>query len=98
MKNPLHYIHKYPLRTKQILGISYEQFLLLVKGLRQVMEQKTGIRNRTIFLSPQPCIYIYGYYALPCIYIDKRRKAVKTLYAKNFIRFSTQVADTVLVL
>ena len=31
MKNPLHYIHKYPLRTKQILGISYEQFFLLVK-------------------------------------------------------------------
>ena len=31
MKNPLHYIHKYPHRTRQILGISYEQFLSLVK-------------------------------------------------------------------
>jgi hypothetical protein len=31
MKNPLHYIHKYPLRTKQILGISYNQFLELVQ-------------------------------------------------------------------
>ena len=31
MKNPLHYIHKYPHRTKQILGISYDQFLSLVK-------------------------------------------------------------------
>lgn len=31
MKNPLHYIHKYPHRSKQILGISYEQFFLLVK-------------------------------------------------------------------
>ncbi len=31
MKNPLHNIHKYPHRTRQILGISYEQFLSLVK-------------------------------------------------------------------
>lgn len=31
MKNPLHYIHKYPLRTKQILGIDYAQFLVLVQ-------------------------------------------------------------------
>jgi len=31
MKNPLYYIHKYPHRTKQILGISYDQFLLLIK-------------------------------------------------------------------
>jgi hypothetical protein len=29
MKNPLHYINKYPERAKQVLGISIEQF----KGL-----------------------------------------------------------------
>jgi hypothetical protein len=31
MKNPLHYIHKYPQRTKRLLGIDYHQFLQLVE-------------------------------------------------------------------
>ncbi len=26
MKNPLHYSHKYPQRTKRMLGIDYKQF------------------------------------------------------------------------
>lgn len=54
MKNPLHYIHKYPLRTKQILGISYDQFLLLVqqaelinqKQLNEVEQNKIRINAR----------------------------------------------------
>lgn len=54
MKNPLHYIHKYPLRTKQILGISYDQFLLLVqqaelinqKQLDEVERNKVRINAR----------------------------------------------------
>jgi len=40
MKNPLHYIHKYPLRTKQILGISYEQFQLLVEQAKLIHEEQ----------------------------------------------------------
>jgi Helix-turn-helix of DDE superfamily endonuclease len=31
MKNPLDYIHKYPLRTKRVLGIDYSQFLQLLE-------------------------------------------------------------------
>jgi hypothetical protein len=31
MKNPLHYIHKYPNRTKRLLGIGYKQFLQLLE-------------------------------------------------------------------
>jgi hypothetical protein len=31
MVNPINYIHKYPHRSKQILGISYKQFLQLVQ-------------------------------------------------------------------
>lgn len=31
LKNPLHYIHKYPQRTKQLLGIDYNQFLQLLE-------------------------------------------------------------------
>jgi len=31
MLNPIDYIHKYPHRSKQILGISYKQFLQLVE-------------------------------------------------------------------
>lgn len=37
MLNPIDYIHKYPARSKQIVGISYKQFLQLVQqaSLRQ---------------------------------------------------------------
>jgi hypothetical protein len=31
MKNPLDYIHKYPHRTKRLLGIDYQQFLQLLE-------------------------------------------------------------------
>ena len=31
MKNPLHYIHKYPQRAKRLLGIDYQQFLQLLE-------------------------------------------------------------------
>ncbi len=31
MKNPLHYIHKYPHRTKRLLGIDYHQFVQLLE-------------------------------------------------------------------
>ncbi|NEU71772.1 IS5/IS1182 family transposase [Hassallia byssoidea VB512170] len=50
MKNPLHYIHKYQHRSKQILGIDYKQFLELVKQAenkhqeRQVLWERKKIR------------------------------------------------------
>jgi hypothetical protein len=40
MKNPLHYIHTYTLRTKQILGISYDQFLLLVQQAELINQKQ----------------------------------------------------------
>ena len=47
MSNPINYIHKYPQRSKRILGISYKQFLQLVQQAslhqsqeRQRLEQK----------------------------------------------------------
>lgn len=42
MINPIDYIHKYPHRSKQILGISYQQFLELVQQatLRQSQERQ----------------------------------------------------------
>lgn len=42
MINPIDYIHKYPHRTGQILGISYKQFLQLVQQatLRQNQERQ----------------------------------------------------------
>ena len=50
MKNPLHYIHKYPLRTKQILGISNDQFVYLVKQAelrhQQLQAEKERIKVR----------------------------------------------------
>ena len=41
MLNPIDYIHKYPHRAKQILGISYKQFLQLVQqaSLRQSQQR-----------------------------------------------------------
>ncbi len=42
MINPIDYIHKYPHRSKQILGISYQQFLQLVQqaSLHQSQERQ----------------------------------------------------------
>lgn len=40
MKNPLHYIHTYTLRTKRILGISYDQFLLLVQQAELINQKQ----------------------------------------------------------
>ena len=40
MKNPLHYIHTYPGSTKQILGISYDQFLLLVQQAELINQKR----------------------------------------------------------
>ena len=42
MSNPINYIHKYPHRSKRILGISYKQFLQLVQhaNLRQSQERQ----------------------------------------------------------
>ena len=42
MSNPINYIHKYPHRSKRILGISYKQFLQLVQQatLRQSQERQ----------------------------------------------------------
>lgn len=50
MKNPLHYIHKYPERTKRLLGIDYQQFLQLLEQAqlkqaeRQVEVERQKIR------------------------------------------------------
>ena len=51
MSNPIDYIHKYPQRSKQILGISYKQFLQLVQqaSLRQSQErQRTEQTKRRV--------------------------------------------------
>ncbi len=42
MSNPINYIHKYPHRSKRILGISYQQFRKLVQQatLRQSQESQ----------------------------------------------------------
>ncbi len=42
MINPIDYIHQYPARSKQILGINYQQFLQLVQqaSLRQSQERQ----------------------------------------------------------
>lgn len=47
MKNPLHYIHSYPLRTKQILGISYDQFLKLVQQAELCQQQRKAEIERS---------------------------------------------------
>ena len=53
MLNPIDYIHKYPHRSKQILGISYRQFFQLVQqaSLRQSQQrlrlEQTKIRLNT---------------------------------------------------
>lgn len=47
MKNPLNYIHLYPLRAKQILGISYDQFLKLVQQAELCQQQRKAEIERS---------------------------------------------------
>lgn len=48
MKNPLHYIHKYPHRTKRLLGIGYKQFLQLLEQaqLKHTEQQAEAERQK----------------------------------------------------
>jgi hypothetical protein len=46
MKNPLHYIHKYPDRTRKILGISAEQFEALLKQAESEAEKLEKEKER----------------------------------------------------
>ena len=47
MKNPLHYIHKYPQRTGQILGIDRQQFLELVQQAQLKHKEQQALMERT---------------------------------------------------
>ena len=47
MKNPLNYIHLYPLRAKQILGISYNQFLKLVQQAELSHQERKAHREKS---------------------------------------------------
>ncbi|PSB47287.1 IS5/IS1182 family transposase [Cyanosarcina cf. burmensis CCALA 770] len=47
MKNPLHYIHKYPHRSKQILGIDGQQFLKLVQQAELKHKEQQALREKT---------------------------------------------------
>ncbi|WP_317111343.1 transposase family protein [Chroococcidiopsis sp. SAG 2025] len=52
MINPIDYIHKYPHRSKQILGISYKQFLQLVEQASLCQsEQRSQIEQTKIRLN-----------------------------------------------
>lgn len=47
MKNPLNYIQEYPQRTKQLLGISYNQFLCLLAQTELRHTQQQAQKERT---------------------------------------------------
>lgn len=52
IKNPLHYIHKYPHRTKRLLGIDYNQFLpLLAQAEMKHNEQQAKVESQKIRLN-----------------------------------------------
>jgi hypothetical protein len=73
MKNPLHYIQEYPQRTKQILGISNDQFqdllsiakrhhLLLQEEIEHNkvrVNQKGGGRKPKLEISEQICLCLF---------------------------------------
>lgn len=46
MKNPLHYIQSYPHRTKQILGISYDQFVSLVQHAEMIHQKRKAVQEK----------------------------------------------------
>lgn len=73
MKNPLHYIHKYPHRTKRLLGINYQQFeqLLEQAALKQAQRQaevecqkirvnaKGGGRKPLLSIAEEVCLCLF---------------------------------------
>jgi DDE superfamily endonuclease/Helix-turn-helix of DDE superfamily endonuclease len=79
MKNPLHYIHKYPLRSKQILGIDYGQFLTLVEQAKLIHQEQLaeiernkirvnapgGGRKAKLTLSESVCLCIFYLRQMP---------------------------------
>jgi DDE superfamily endonuclease/Helix-turn-helix of DDE superfamily endonuclease len=79
MKNPLEYIDKYPERTKQIIGINYEQWAALVEvakieeeRLRFAREQqkirinkKGGGRPKKLTLEEEICLCVFYLRHLP---------------------------------
>jgi DDE superfamily endonuclease/Helix-turn-helix of DDE superfamily endonuclease len=79
MKNPLHYIHKYPERTRQILGISAEQFEALLKQAEKEAEKieweqeqnkkrinkKGGGRPKILSKNEEICLCIFYLRHLP---------------------------------
>lgn len=79
MKNPLEYIEKYPERTKQIIGINYEQWSALVEvgkieeeRLRLAREQqkirinkKGGGRPKKLIIEEEICLCVFYLRHLP---------------------------------
>jgi hypothetical protein len=79
MKNPLHYIQKYPHRTKQILGITKEQFQdLLIQSQMHHQEhlaelerkksrinQKGGGRKPKLELAEEVCLCLFYLRQMP---------------------------------
>ncbi len=79
MKNPLEYIENYPERTKQIIGINYEQWSALLEiakieeeKLRLAREQqkirinkKGGGRVEKLILEEEVCLCIFYLRHLP---------------------------------
>ncbi|MEP1079774.1 hypothetical protein NDI52_30655 [Leptolyngbya sp. PL-A3] len=55
MKNPLHYIHKYPHCTQQLLGIDYQAFLQLLEQaqLKQTEQQAEVERQKVRINAPR---------------------------------------------
>ncbi len=54
MKNPFHYIQQYPKRTKQLLGISHEQFQqLLVQAEARHRQQQAAREKNKVRLNAQ---------------------------------------------
>jgi len=78
-KNPLHYIQEYPQRTKQLLGISYNQFvgLLAQAELRHAQQQaeiertkmrviaKGGGRKPKLTIPEEVCLCLFYLRQLP---------------------------------
>ncbi|OUL23020.1 IS5 family transposase [Nostoc sp. RF31YmG] len=98
MKNPLHYIHKYPHRTKQILGISYDQFVLLAKQAevrhkeRQCLSEKKKVRINAIGGGRKPKLTIVEEICLSLFYL--RQMPTFEILGMHFDISKTEANDT----
>ncbi|WP_414574300.1 transposase [Nostoc sp. CCY 9925] len=110
MKNPLHYIHKYQHRSKQILGIDHKQFIELVKQAELKHQEKLtlseikkirvnapgGGRKPKLTIAEQVCLCLFYLRQMPTFEILGMQFNVSKTEANDTFHYWLKVLRAVL--